>query len=186
MDYREVADRDFDAVCSIGMVEHVGEARLDDYARIIARAVRPGGLVLNHGIAPLDPGRYSPSVLTERYIFPDGELPRLSRVVSAFEHAGLEMLHVEGLRADYERTLGEWIRRLEARRDEAERLAGPERTRVWRLYLRGARDGFAAGRTSVFQVLLSAPATPAAPSGRVDGSRPGPRSAAAARTAPRA
>jgi cyclopropane-fatty-acyl-phospholipid synthase len=186
MDYREVGDGDFDAVCSIGMVEHVGEERLDDYARIVAGAVRPGGRVLNHGIAPLEPGRYSPSVLTERYIFPDGELPRLSRVIGAFERAGLEMLHVEGLRADYERTLGEWTKRLDAHRDEAERLAGPERTRVWRLYLRGARDGFAAGRTSVFQVLLTAPATRAAPSGHADGSRPGPRSAAAGRTAPRA
>ena len=32
-------------------------------------------------------------------------------------------------------------------------MAGPERLRVWRLYLRAARNGFEIDFTSVYQVL---------------------------------
>jgi len=49
-------------------------------------------------------------------------------------------------------TLRHWARRLDERIDEATRLAGPERVRVWRLYLRAARRGFESGFTSVYQV----------------------------------
>jgi cyclopropane-fatty-acyl-phospholipid synthase len=53
---------------------------------------------------------------------------------------------------DYARTLREWARRLEANEAEALRLAGPERLRVWKVYMRAARRGFETGFTSVFQV----------------------------------
>lgn len=75
----------------------------------------------------------------------------------ALERAGLRTTHVEGFAEDYSRTLAEWTRRLDARLDEAERLAGPERTRIWRLYLRAARRGFDVGLTSVYQVLAHKP-----------------------------
>ena len=71
----------------------------------------------------------------------------------ALERAGIEPVHVEGLRQDYVDTLSEWIARLDANLEEAERLAGGERVRVWRLYLRAARNGFVTGFTSIFQVL---------------------------------
>ena len=62
------------------------------------------------------------------------------------------MDHVEGLPGDYAETLTHWLRRLDQRLDEAVRLAGAERVRVWRLYLRAARSGFQTGFTSVYQV----------------------------------
>ena len=70
----------------------------------------------------------------------------------ALERAGFATDHVEGLAADYAQTLTHWIERLDANRDEALALAGPERLRVWRLYLRGARSGFRSGFTSIYQV----------------------------------
>ena len=48
--------------------------------------------------------------------------------------------------------LGHESRSLEGQLDEATRLAGPERVRVWRLYLRAARSGFETGFTSIYQV----------------------------------
>ena len=54
---------------------------------------------------------------------------------------------MEGFREDYAETLRHWARRLDEHLDEAEALAGVERTRVWRLYLRAAGHGFAAGLT---------------------------------------
>ena len=41
--------------------------------------------------------------------------------------------------------------------DEALRLAGPQRVRVWRLYLRAARRGFERGFISVYQVRWGLP-----------------------------
>ena len=157
-DYRELDDGPYDAIASIGMVEHVGDAQIDRYARTLARLLPPGGRLLNHGIAALDPDADpTEDVVSDRYVFPDGEALPLSRVQSALERAGLRTTHVEGFAADYSRTLVEWTRRLDERVDEAERLAGPERTRIWRLYLRAARRGFDVGFTSVYQVLAHRP-----------------------------
>ena len=153
-DYREVSDGPFDAIASIGMVEHVGEEQIDVYARRLWSLLRPGGRLLNHGIAKLkdfdapDEGAFS-----ERFVFPDGVPLPLSRVMRAMERAELVTTHVEGLQSDYARTIGYWIERFDTRWDDAVRLAGIERARIWRLYLRAARQGFETGWASVYQVL---------------------------------
>ena len=126
--------------------------------------LRPGGVLLNHGIAvtnpeddPLDDD------VTMRYVFPDGEPLPYSRVQLALERAGLHTEHVEGFQQDYADTLRHWHDRLDAHLGEAERLAGPERLRVWRLYLRAARHGFDVGYTKVYQALARRPAVTSEP-----------------------
>jgi cyclopropane-fatty-acyl-phospholipid synthase len=157
-DYRELSGEQFDAIASIGMVEHVGEERIDLYAGRLAGLLRPGGRLLNHGIAKLkdfdaaDEGPFS-----ERFVFPDGVPLPLSRVLSALERAGFETKHVEGLAEDYAETLTHWIQRYEARYEDAVRLAGAERARVWRLFLHAARQGFLTGWASIYQVLARRP-----------------------------
>jgi cyclopropane-fatty-acyl-phospholipid synthase len=158
MDYRDLADEPFDAVASIGMVEHVGSAQIDVYAAQLARLVKPGRRVLNHGIARLRVGDPEAGPFSERYVFPDAAPLHLSRIQTAMERAGLETEHVEGLRLDYAETLRHWARNLDSNLDEAIRLAGEDRVRVWRLYLRAARRGFESGFTSVYQVRCSRPA----------------------------
>jgi cyclopropane-fatty-acyl-phospholipid synthase len=156
-DYRELADDPFDAVASIGMVEHVGASQIDLYARQLARMVKPGGLILNHGIARLRHTDPEAGPFSERYVFPDAAPLHLSRVLFALERAGIATKHVEGFADDYATTLGHWARNLDEHLDQASRLAGPERIRVWRLYLRAARRGFTSGFTSIYQVLGSRP-----------------------------
>jgi cyclopropane-fatty-acyl-phospholipid synthase len=160
MDYRDLRAERFDAVASIGMVEHVGEGQIDEYAAGIASVLEPGGRVLNHGITYVPHvrgGAYIGGDFSNRYVFPDGELLNLSRMLQAFERAGFEALNVENLHTDYAETLRHWTSRLEARLDDAERLAGAERVRVWRLYLRAARNSFETGRNAVYQLLCSRP-----------------------------
>jgi cyclopropane-fatty-acyl-phospholipid synthase len=152
-DYRELAGEQFDAVASIGMVEHVGEAQIDRYAEQLALMLRPGGRLLNHGISRLRHGTVEGGPFSERYVFPDGETLHVSRVILALERAGFICRHVEEFGADYAETLRHWIRNLDRNLDRAEELAGPERLRVWRLYLRAARNGFEIDFTSVYQVL---------------------------------
>ncbi len=153
MDYRELRGERFDAIASIGMVEHVGDVNIDAYARTLGDLLGPGGRLLNHGIARLRHGEPEAGPFSERYVFPDAAPLHLARVQFALEAAGFETVHVEGFREDYARTLREWTRRLEANHAEALRLAGPERMRVWQVYLRAARRGFETGFTSIYQVL---------------------------------
>jgi cyclopropane-fatty-acyl-phospholipid synthase len=158
-DYRDLgaAGECYDAIASIGMVEHVGANQIDLYARQLAGLLQPGGRLLNHGIARLRHGEAEAGPFSERYVFPDAAPLHVSRVILALEQAGIEPLHVEGLREDYAETLSHWIERLDANRAQAEALAGPERVRVWRLYLRAARNGFRTGFTSIFQILGTRP-----------------------------
>jgi cyclopropane-fatty-acyl-phospholipid synthase len=152
-DYRELAGEDFDAIASIGMVEHVGDRQIDLYAEQLASMLRPGGRLLNHGISRLSHGSIEGGPFSERYVFPDGETLHVSRVILALERAGFIAQHVEEFGADYAETLRHWIGNLDENLERAEEIAGPERLRVWRLYLRAARNGFEIDFTSVYQVL---------------------------------
>ena len=88
MDYRELSGEPFDAIASIGMVEHVGANRIDEYARTLARLLRPGGRLLNHGIARLRHGDPEAGPFSERYVFPDAAPLHLSRIQLAIERRG--------------------------------------------------------------------------------------------------
>jgi cyclopropane-fatty-acyl-phospholipid synthase len=151
-DYRDIADGPFDAIASIGMVEHVGARRIDEYARCLARLLKPAGRLLNHGIAHLDQSYKGVGGFTDRYVFPDADPLHISRIVLALEGAGFHIEHVEEFGPDYAETLKHWIERLDRNYDEAVRIAGEERVRVWRLYLRGAKRSFETGFDSIYQV----------------------------------
>jgi cyclopropane-fatty-acyl-phospholipid synthase len=88
-------------------------------------------------------------------VFPDGELHELGTVVSAMQHAGFEVRHVESLREHYALTLRQWVANLEAAWDQAVEEVGSARARVWRLYLAGSALAFEADRTQVHQVLAT-------------------------------
>jgi cyclopropane-fatty-acyl-phospholipid synthase len=158
-DYRDLAGERFDAIASIGMVEHVGEQRIDLYAERLADLLRPGGRLLNHGISRMRHTDPAAGAFSERYVFPDGEPLHLSRNLLALERAGFGTEHVEAFGPDYAETLRHWARRLDERLDDALRLGGAQRLRVWRLYLRAARNGFENGFTSIYQTFsrLGAP-----------------------------
>jgi cyclopropane-fatty-acyl-phospholipid synthase len=157
MDYRDLAGSDerFDAIASIGMVEHVGASQIDVYAQTLAGLLEPGGRLLNHGITRLRHTDAEAGAFSERYVFPDAAPLHLSRNLMALERAGFVTHHVEDFAPDYAETLRHWAQNLDDNLDEAIRLAGAERVRVWRLYLRAARNGFLSGFTSIYQARCS-------------------------------
>jgi cyclopropane-fatty-acyl-phospholipid synthase len=152
-DYRDLHGERYDAIASIGMVEHVGEANIDVYAQKLRNLVGDDGRLLNHGIAHLytDVGYHGD--FTQRYVFPDGDPVQLSRIQLALERAGFVTEHVEEFGKDYYDTLGEWIKRLDENLERAEQIAGKERLRVWRLYLRSAQNIFKTEFVSIYQTL---------------------------------
>ena len=162
MDYRDLPrDGRFDKVVSVGMFEHVGHANLGLYFRHLFDAVKPGGLVLNHGITARHPdgrqvGRGAGEFIG-RYVFPHGELPHLSLAIAEMSEQGLEVVDVESLRLHYARTLEFWSANLEARLDEAAELVDAKILRIWRLYLAGCAYGFRHNWINLHQILAVRP-----------------------------
>jgi cyclopropane-fatty-acyl-phospholipid synthase len=153
-DYREVDDGPYEAISSIGMFEHVGEHQLGEYFSRMHALLAPGGRLLNHGISrAAGQGPMSRNGFIQRYVFPDGELEEIGRVVSAIQYTGLEIRHVENLREHYALTLRAWVGNLEESYAEAVRLAGAGRARVWRLCLAGSALGFESGEIEIHQTL---------------------------------
>ncbi|MFV3413875.1 C17 cyclopropane fatty acid synthase CfaB [Pseudomonas nitroreducens] len=162
LDYRDLPrDGRYDKVVSVGMFEHVGHANLGLYFQHLYEAVRPGGLVMNHGITSSDtegrPVGRGAGDFIDRYVFPHGELPHLSLAVARMSETGLEVVDVEGLRLHYARTLDFWSANLEAKLAEAAELVPEQALRIWRLYLAGCAYGFKKGWINLHQILASKP-----------------------------
>jgi len=160
-DYRDLAeDRLFDKIVSVGMFEHVGVSMLPTYFKKMFSLLRPGGVVMNHGVtsAALDGKRASTgNDFVERYVFPDGELTHISHVLDVMARQDFEILDVESLRRHYARTLWHWVTRLESKQMEARRLVGEEKYRTWRAYLSGFAYAFEQGWNNIYQILAAKP-----------------------------
>ena len=162
LDYRDVPEtRAFDKIASIGMFEHVGRDNLVAYFGKIARLLRPGGLLLNHGITHNVPGQRELGSdigeFIDRYVFPGGELTHISGVLETLSTQGLESWDVESLRPHYAKTLWHWVERLEANRAAAIAAVGEKLYRIWRIYMAGSALGFERGWMSIYQVLAGKP-----------------------------
>ncbi len=157
-DYRDVGDGPYDAIASIGMFEHVGTEGVEAYFTGLHAQLRHGGRLLNHAISrPPGPAAVDPRSFIGRYVFPDGALHEVGSVVTAMQEHGFEVRDVESLREHYARTLRVWVANLEAGWDQAVKLVGAPRARVWRLYLAASAVNFEHGRTSIHQVLAVKP-----------------------------
>ena len=152
-DYRDLAGETYDAVASIGMVEHVGAEQMDEYGRRLRGALRPGGTLLLHGIANLQQEDPQPGPFSSRYVFPDGAPQPLSRMLLGLERAGFEAHHIEGFRDDYAETLRHWAR--VARRPRRRRR--PARGRRARARLAAVPAGGPQRLRDRFHVGLSGP-----------------------------
>ena len=159
LDYRELDGR-YDAIASVGMVEHVGREQLAEYYEQLWAVLAPGGQLLNHGITnrSRNLGRKREDSFVGTYVFPDGDLQPLEETIEAAERAGFEVRDVEALRMSYARTLRRWVENLERRRDEAVAASSEEIYRIWRAYMAGSAVSFELGAIGVYQVLLSDPA----------------------------
>lgn len=162
LDYRDLPEHEpYDKIASVGMFEHVGLARLPEYFQKIHRLLKPGGLLMNHGITAggtrnekLGAGMGD---FIERYIFPGGELLHVSKVLEVMSECRLEPVDVESLRPHYARTLWAWSDGLESHLEAARRVTRESVVRAYRLYLAGSAMCFEQGWISLYQMLATRP-----------------------------
>jgi cyclopropane-fatty-acyl-phospholipid synthase len=169
LDYRDLPPNEqFDKIVSVGMMEHVAEKLQPEYFSVAFRALRPGGLFLNHFIVSNLTARSKGGIrqsiekriwrrdeFIDKYVFPDGRLVALGSPILSGERAGFETRDVESLREHYALTLKWWLLGLERRRSDAIRLVGEKTFRVWRLYMTAASSAFDSGSINIVQCLLS-------------------------------
>ncbi len=152
----------YDKISSIGMYEHVSYKWHERYFSHVARLLKPGGLYLHHAITrrgKRDDKKFRKmkpeyKAMTD-YIFPGGEVDHIGHTCTMLEAHGFEVHDVEGWRENYAKTTALWCRRLAARREEAEALVGPEKTRIWLAYLAGVSLAFSRGSLALFQTVAS-------------------------------
>lgn len=156
LDYRDLPEHaKYDRVVSVGMFEHVGLKNFPAYFGTVKRVLKSGGLFLNHGITSETRWRRTPVTrFINHYIFPDGELTRVSEVADAMEKAGFEVLDIENLRRHYTYTLRHWVESLEKHCNQAVQKTSAVTYRLWRLYMAGSAYFFNEGSIGVHQLLV--------------------------------
>jgi len=153
-DYRNVAGR-FDALVSLGMLEHVGASHYREFGRVADRCLGPAGRGLIQSIGQNTAAPVSPWI--ERRIFPGGYLPTLRQMTDVFEPPGFSILDIENLRLHYAKTLRHWLDRFEAAAERVAAMFDRRFVRIWRLYLAGSCAAFTAGELQLYQVVFARP-----------------------------
>jgi len=157
-DYREARGR-YDAVVSVGLLEHVGPRNLRGYMNLVDRCLEPGGISLAHTI-----GGHSTSddmdPWFERYIFPGAVLPTLEQLGGAVQDLFV-VEDVHNIGPHYDPTLMTWNDRFNAAWPELNKndRYGNEFKRMWNYYLLSCAGSFRARFTHVYQLVLTRPGT---------------------------
>lgn len=160
-DYRDIADAPFDAICSIEMIEAVGQAYWPTYFQTISRLLKPGGRACVQSITIDDSlfERYLQSTdFIQQYIFPGGCLPSPGEFRKQAQAAGLQVVDELNFGPDYAETLRRWRERFMQQVDEVQKLQFDDRfIRLWAFYLAYCEAAFDEANIDVIQFTLTKP-----------------------------
>ena len=158
-DYRDIQDSPYDAICSIEMLEAVGQEYWPTYFQSVARLLKPGGRACIQSIVIKDElfDRYIRSTdFIQQYIFPGGCLPCPSEFRREATAAGLKVVDELAFGGDYAETCRRWRAEFMARKDDVLAQGFDERfIRIWEFYLAYCEAGFDAGDIDVVQYTLA-------------------------------
>ncbi len=160
-DYRDIDDAPFDAICSIEMVEAVGQAYWPGYFKTLSRLLKPGARACIQTIVIDDAlfERYVTSTdFIQQYIFPGGCLPCPREFRKQAAQAGLLVVDELPFGRDYAETLRRWRAAFLDQKKPVEALGfDPRFLRIWEFYLCYCEAAFDAGDTDVVQFTLEKP-----------------------------
>lgn len=154
-DYRLLNDEQFDAIASIGMVEHVGQKNFRSFMKVARNCLKPGGLFLLHSIGSNQSDTHVDPWI-DKYIFPNSVLPSMNQLTKACENVlTIEDLHSVG--EYYDTTLMAWHENFVANWDKIKHRYDDQFYRMWRYYLLVCAASFRTRRILVWQFLLTHP-----------------------------
>jgi cyclopropane-fatty-acyl-phospholipid synthase len=158
-DYREIpAHEQFDAVCSVEMMEAVGKAYWPSYFKAIHHHLKPGGLACIQTIVIADElfERYQKGTdFIQQYIFPGGFLPSPTTFRENAKEAGFEVMDEHAFGLSYAKTLKLWHETFDARLNQVKALGFDDVfCRKWAFYLSYCEAAFTQGNTNVIQFTL--------------------------------
>jgi cyclopropane-fatty-acyl-phospholipid synthase len=160
-DYRDIDDGPYDAICSIEMLEAVGQEYWDTYFESVARLLKSGGKACVQTIVIDDAlfERYVKSTdFIQQYIFPGGCLPCPRAFRAHAERAGLKVVDELAFGLDYAETLRRWRHQFMADKAQVLQLGFDERfMRIWEYYLAYCEAAFEQHNTDVIQFTLLKP-----------------------------
>jgi len=162
-DYRN-ATGSYDAVVSIGLMEHVGPKNYRAYMELAARSLVPGGIVFVHTIGGNEP-RTQIDPWYNKYIFPNAVVPTLGQLTTAMEDI-LVVEDVQNIGSDYDRTLMSWWANFDRAWPSLRARYGESFYRMWKFYLMTSAAQFRARALNLFQVSATAIGTPQPPNVR--------------------
>ena len=161
-DYRNATGR-YDAVVSIGLMEHVGPKNYRGYMELVDRCLEPGGIAFVHTIAS-NHARTHIEPWFDKYIFPNAVLPTLPQLIAATD--GLFVVEdVHNIGEDYDRTLMAWWHNFDAAWPALRARYAEPFYRTWKYYLLASAGAFRARAQQLFQIVMTRPGTPQ-PAGR--------------------
>ena len=161
-DYRDIGkttpDAPFDAICSIEMIEAVGQQFWPEYFQTVARLLKPGGHACIQSIVIADDlfERYVDSTdFIQQYIFPGGCLPCPREFRVQAHAAGFDIIDEFSFGQDYAHTLKLWRDDFLAQESRVLQLGFDKRfIRIWEFYLAYCEAAFAQANTDVMQFTL--------------------------------
>ena len=157
-DYRDIADGPFDAICSIEMIEAVGQAYWPTYFSNVQRLLKSGGRACIQAIVINDNlfDRYLQGTdFIQQYIFPGGCLPSPSRMREEAQRAGLRVQEEFAFGQDYAETLRRWHQRFVQQREQVLMQGFDKRfLHTWEFYLAYCEAAFSMRNIDVVQYTL--------------------------------
>ncbi|HHT7191407.1 cyclopropane-fatty-acyl-phospholipid synthase [Bacillus cereus group sp. Bc222] len=153
LDYRDIQNRKFDKIVSVGMIEHVGKDHITEYFRTVNDLLNEGGISVLHCITSTSSGATNSWI--EKYIFPGGYVPSISELIINMSQQNFLIVDVESLRRHYGKTLQCWAQNFENVIDEVKKTKDERFIRMWRLYLNACAASFNTGNIDLHQFIFT-------------------------------
>ncbi len=156
-DYRDVTGS-YDAVISIGIMEHVGYKNYKTYMDVVERCLKDDGVAFIHTIGS-NKSRTTGDPWTDKYIFPNGVLPSITQISKAMEkNFVMEDWHNFG--PYYDQTLMAWHKNFNDAWPRLKNKYGERFRRMWNYYLLSSAGAFRSRINQLWQIVMTRPGTP--------------------------
>mgnify|MGYP003386767801 CR=1 FL=1 len=147
----------YDAVISIGIMEHIGFKNYRTYMQVAERCLKPDGVAFVHTIGS-NVDVVSADPFTDKYIFPNGMLPSIAQLSKAMEHRFV-IEDLQNIGPHYDPTLMAWCANFDQAWPELKSHYDERFRKMWRFYLLSSAGAFRSRNQQLWQFVMTRPGT---------------------------